>query len=578
MSRLLQELQRRNVIRVSVAYMAMAWLILQIADTVLPAFDVAPWVLRALIIALVLGLPTAIAAAWIFEWTPQGVIRTDDIPEGVSYTRQTGRKIDFVIIALLSLALLTVVVDQYILKRDLSPPISTIAVLPLANLSGDSADEYFVDGMTEALITSFANINSLRVISRTSIMRFKNTERSLPAIAAELGADAIVTGAVVRQGENLRITVQLIDAETDTSMWGESFEGSFADVFAVQSKIARAITDRIKVDVSPQELEQLARIAESSTDGYDDYLKGMQRFYRLTPEDLQVAIEHFDRSLELNPRSALAHSGIAAAWIGLRQMGFATADIAGTNSEAAAIRALEIDPELAEAYAWLAIVRAWGDFNWKRAEELFLKSIELNPNYADARGAYGHLLAVKGRFEESEEQLLIAQQLDPLNGWIMGQRGVVFHMQQRYDVSIPVLEEALRISPKLPFVWLVLAGSYHYEGRHEDAINAEASYLAALGMTAARDELLRQFEDEGYDAAMLWMADLMAEQSLSSGAQGMWTAFRYAHASDDEKVITWLQRAYEQRDPNIAFLRLPEFADLHTDPRVQEIINKVDVR
>jgi hypothetical protein len=151
-------------------------------------------------------------------------------------------------------------------------------------------------------------------------------------------------------------------------------------------------------------------------------------------------------------------------------------------------------------------------------------------------------------------------------------------MQQRYDVSIPMLENALRVSPKLPFVWFVLAGSYHYAERPQDALNAEASYLAALGMTAARDELLKQFEQNGYRAAMLWMADLMAEQSIATGAQGMWTAARYAHAGNDEKVVEWLQRAYEMRDPNIAFMRLPEIANLRTDPRIVEILNKLDIR
>ena len=571
------ELRRRNVFRVTLAYLAMAWLLVQIADTVLPAFEVQTWVLRALIIGLVLGLPMAIAAAWKFELTPEGVRRTDEIPAGESFTRRTGRKLDFAIIAFLSLALITVVIDQYVLEGNEGPSVSTLAVLPLANLSGNPEEDYFVDGMTEALITTFARISALRVVSRTSVMRFKSSERSLPAIAAELGADAIITGSVARDGDRLRITAQLIDVATDTVLWGDSFERAFDDVFKTQREIAQAITDRIQVEVTPDEMARLARTAEASVDGYDNYLKGMERFYRLTPQDLEIAIEYFDRALEQNPNSALAHSGIAAAWVGLQQMGFVRASVAGPKSEAASLRALEIEPELAEPFLWLGVIRGWSAFNWPLAEEMFNKSIELNPNFADVRGSYSHLLAVLGRFNESLAQIEVGLQLDPFNGWLLGLYGVVYHMDHRHDEAITKFEEALRVSPGLPFVLMALAGSYHYSGRLDEAVQTDASYLDAVGMSDKREELLDRYEQHGYEPAMRLMADLTAEQSLAIGALGAWTATRYARAGDTEKAIEWLERAYEQRDPNIPYLRLPEFDQLRSDPRFQALMRSLDL-
>lgn len=559
------------------AYLALAWLLLQVADTVFPAFGVPEWALRGLIAFLVAGLPFVIMIAWVFELTPEGVKRTDQLPADSGLTRQTGRKLDFVIIAFLSLALITVVIDQYVIERSLIPAVSTLAVLPLQNLSGNADEEYFADGMTEALISNLARVSALRVLSRTSVMRFRGSERSLPAIAAELGADAVVTGSAVRDGDKIRITAQLIDAATDSVLWGESFEGDFQNIFSVQSEIARAITERIQIEVTPEELSRLARAAKGSANGYDNYLKGMERFYRLTPQDLEVAIEYFDRSLEQNPNSALAHSGIAAAWIGLQQMGFVPASEATPKSEAAAFRALEIDPELAEPHVWLAIIRAWSNFNWVTAEELFRKSIDLNPNYADARGSYGHLLAVLGRFDESFTQIEVGLKLDPFNGWIIGQYGVVFHMTHRFDEAINEFERALRISPDLPFVWLALAGSQHYLGHFDEAVRAEASLLTALGMGDESTELSVRYEADGYQAAITWLADLTAEQSSASGAQAYWAALRYAHAGDDEKAIAWLERAYEQHDPSTAFLRMPEFDTLHSDPRVRELMRRLGI-
>ena len=408
-------------------------------------------------------------------------------------------------------------------------------------------------------------------------MRFKNSNRSLPAIAAELGADAVVTGSATRDGDQIRITAQLVDVSTDAVIWGDSFAADFRNILSVQSEIAQEITERIQIDVTPEELSRLARAAEGSADGYDDYLKGMERFYRLTPRDLEVAIEYFDRSLEQNPNSALAHSGVAAAWIGLQQMGFVPADQASPKSEAAALRALEIDDELAEPHLWLAVIRSWTDYNWSAAEELFTKAIRLNPSYADVRGSYSHFLAVHGRFDESLAQIAVALELDPFNGWIIGLSGVVYYMNHRNDEAIVEFQRALRISPDLPFVWMALAGSYHYSGQFDKAIQAEASYLEAVGMSEAQAELLRRYEADGYQAARAWLADLMAEQSVATGTLANWTAMRYARAGNNEKAIEWVERAFEQSDPNAPYLRVPEVDALHSNPRVSELIRRLGI-
>ena len=577
MASFFEELRRRNVFKVGIAYLAMTWLLMQVADLVLTAFDADGGVMQSLIIVFAVGFPIVIAAAWAYELTPDGVIRSEDVPEQSSLPGRTGRKLDFVIIAFLSLALITVVIDQYIIEGSPFPEVSTLAVLPLANLSGDPDQEYFADGITAALITNLAKVTALRVVSRTSIMRFKGTDRSLPAIAAELGVDVIVEGSVVRDGDRIRITAQLIDAATDQHLWAESFDRDYQDVLKVQGEITSSIAKEIQIAVTPEESARIAQSAEVSADGYDAYLKGMQHFYRLTPQDLETALQYFDLSLEQNPKAPLAHAGVAAAWVGLQQMGFVPSSEAAPKSEAAALRALELDADNVEAHVWLGVIRAWVDWDWDAAEALFLRAIELNPSSGDARITYSHMLALFGRFDEGMQQSEEALKVDPFNAWFIGVHGVEKHMAGRHNEAIATFHEALRISPDLPFVWLVLAGSYHVTGQFDKAIEAEGSLMAALGDAESQSLLRLKYEEDGYENAMGWFADLWADRSAASGSFAWWVAYRYVRTGQDEKAIEWLEKAYEQRDPNLPFFEVPEFENLRTDPRIRELMRRVGV-
>ncbi len=576
MATLLEELSRRNVFRVGIAYLAFAWLLLQVADMVLSAFGAATWVMQTLIVVFALGFPIAVGVAWAFELTPAGVKRTEVSPQH-RIAQRSGRKLDFAIIGVLVLALLLVVIDQYVIEAPPFPDVSTLAVLPLANLSGDPGQEYFADGMTEALITSLAKISALRVVSRTSIMRFKGSDRSLPAIAAELGVDAIVTGSATRDGDRIRITAQLINAVTDQHLWAESYDRDLREVLILQSEIATAIANSVSIAVTPEESSRLSLAAGVSPVGYDDYLKGMQHFYRLTPNDLETALQYFDLSLEQNPDFALAHSGVAATWIGLQQMGFVPSSEATPKAEAAALRALQLNEDLAEAHLWLAVVRAWGEWNWGEAERLYQRSIELNPSFGDAWGSYSHLLAVLGRFDEALIKIEVALELDPYNAWLQGLHGVVLFMARRYDEATEVFQGALRISPDLPFVWLTLAGSHHFSARFDEAVEAEASLLAAMGEADSQRLLMQTYSESGYQEAIGWLADLSAERSAATGSKAWWVAVRYSRAGQEEKAIEWLERAFNQRDPSLPYFLVPEFAGVLNNPRVHELMRQMDL-
>ena len=276
-------------------------------------------------------------------------------------------------------------------------PIESIAVLPLRNTSGDPEQEYFADGMTGALITDLAKIGSLKVISRTSAMRYKKTDKSLPEIARELNVDAIIEGSAARSDDRVRITVQLIDVETDQALWAESYERDFQDLLVLQSEVARTVAREIEVAVTPEESDLLASARPVNPEAYENYLKGVFHWQKLTPPDLDTALSYFELALEKDPDYASAYVGIANVWASRNQAGLVPAREATPIQKASVLKALELDDSLAEAHLALALLETWVEWDWPSGERAFERAIELKPNGANARAWYSHFLNIVGR-------------------------------------------------------------------------------------------------------------------------------------------------------------------------------------
>jgi TolB-like protein/Tfp pilus assembly protein PilF len=569
------ELKRRNVVKVGAAYLAVVWLVLQVGAIVLPAFGFSSRAMQMLIFAFALGFPIVLVCAWVYELTPEGPRRTEDVSADNNGALRVGRRLDFAIIALLSLALITVVVDQYLIEDYSASSLSSIAVLPLTNLSGDPEQEYFADGMTDALIANLAKISALRVISRTSSMRFKYSDMSLPEIAAELGVAAVVEGSATRVGQTVRITAQLVDAATDQNLWSETFDRDFDDVLTMQANIAREIAEQIRITVTPEEEILLADPGPVDTVAYDAFLKGTLHFYRLTPTDLDLAEDYFEAALEADQSSALAHAGIAMVWTGRMQMGFVPATVAGPIAKASALRALAIDARLAEVHFGLATVSTWSEWDFDAAEEHFRRAIELKPGYPDAPALYSHYLINVGRFDEALAQIERAIDLDPFNPFFRALYGVVLHFARRDDEAVVQLDLALEAVPNLPFALQMLTSSLHALGRYDEAVTAQQTLIATFGDREAVVAIDAAFAEGGYVQAMQQIADWTAERSLAVGASAIWVALRYYYAGNEEKTIEWMERAYEQRDPNTPYLRNPDFDGVREDPRVQDLMRRI---
>src|SRR4029077_17062415 len=297
-------------------------------------------------------------------------------------------------------------------------PIESMVVLPLENLSRDPEQEYFTDGLTEALITSLAKIGALRVVSRTTAMHYKGVHRPVREVASELDVDAVVEGTVGKSGERVRISAQLIDARSDGHIWAESYERSLRDVLALHSDVAQAIAKQIQVSLTPQERAHFASPRQVDPNAYEAYLKGRYHWNRRTGDGLPKAARYFREAIAQDPSFAAAYSGLADSLSGLGIFGFVSPSEGFGKAKDLALRALELDPGLSEAHASLAWVTFWYDFDFPKAEREFERAIELNPRYATAHGWFGYCLGVMGRFEEAYTECQRAVRLEPLSSAI----------------------------------------------------------------------------------------------------------------------------------------------------------------
>ncbi len=449
---LLGELKRRNVFRVAMLYVVAAWLLIEVAETVLPIFDVPDGVLRGLVVLLVIGLVPALGFAWIYELTPEGLKRDTGVAENTEFSATTGHRLNWATLFVAVLAISFLAYDRLVPRDTASesaagqPPASAaapvttdaelpaqekvtaaanerpaVAVLPFANLSTDPEQEFFADGITEDILTRLAGVSSLRVISRTSVMRYKNTELSLPEIAAELGVSHVLEGSVRRAGDRVRITGQLIRASDDAHLWADSFDRELADIFSVQTEIAARIAEQLELQLTERDRKAIAQRGTDSPEAYEYILRarGVSRRSFSTPAELQAmtaeAAGYLEAALELDPEYAEAWAGLAGA--ALEQMYRNDSDASAALADwekavEAAQRAIRVGPEQAAGY--LALGRAYharGDV--EAAREQFRRAAELEPDSPEVLVIQAALLSGQGDLLEALERLERAAELDP---------------------------------------------------------------------------------------------------------------------------------------------------------------------
>ncbi len=456
--------------------------------------------------------------------------------------------------------------------------IQSLVVLPLTNLSRDPEQEYFADGMTEVLISDLAKLRALKVISRTSAMRYKGTGKSLPEIAEELSVDAVVEGSVLRMGPRVRITAQLIDPVTDTHLWAESYERDFEDVLVMQSELARAIAQEIKVAVTPEETKLLAGARRVNPEAYEAYLKGRFHWYKLSREHVDIAWDYFQLALEKDPNYALAYAGIADTWLIRGDIGLMPPREALPKGKAAALKALELDDTLAEVHVTLAGFKAAYEWDWAGAEAEFQRAIQLNPNDASAHFFYSDLLISVGRSREARAEIERALELDPLNFFFQCFYGWHLVYLRRYDDAIAQFHKTLRMEPNFSSALMGLWGAFSQKRMYEDALAEAKKFFAVLGDHEIVEALAGGSGESGYAAAMRVAADKLAARSERTYVPGLRIARLYAHAGDKDRALEWLEKAYERGSPNLQHIGVGwDWDILRDDPRFQDLLRRMNL-
>ena len=456
----------------------------------------------------------------------------------------------------------------------------SIAVLPLENLSGDPQQEYFSDGMHEALITDLAKVGGLkRVIARSSVIRFKGTKTPLSRVAQELKVDALITGAVLRSGNRVRVSAQLINPATEAQVWAQSYDRDLRDILSLQNEIVSAITREVKVQLTPQEETRLASARQVNPEAYEAYLKGQFHWYKLTRTDLESALKYFELALEKDPEYAPAYAGIALVWSGRQQQGFVPATEAMPRRKAAALKALELDSTLAEVHYTLAGIHSWGDWDWVSGERAYRLAIELNPNYPDPRAYYSHLLYIMRRPEEAMAQIKRALELDPLNALFQAIYAMDLMYARRYDDAIALLRDTLKASPNDLVALSTLRSAYHMKHMYKEALEVWKVSYAARGDHEAEEALARGFAENGYQGALQRAAETLIARSRTTYVTPWQIGTLYTRAGKNNEALEWLEKAYEAHDPNMPYLSVdPIFDDLRADPRFQDLLQRMNLQ
>ena len=571
----LAELRRRNVHRVLIAYLAVAWLLAQVAEFLSAAFDRPAWVLRALVIALLLGLPAALAIAWFFEWTPGGLVREEPAPRGGAALRlRPHRGFDLAIAALLVVALGYFAANHEWRGDDSrpTPPAgpATLAVLPFKPVVETDRDEALEFGMADTMILRLSGIAGVAVRPLSSVRRYSALDTDPLAAGRELGVRSVLDGSVQRSGERLRVTARLLNVDDGRQLWSGRFDEQYTDIFAVQDSIADRVTAALAVQLSSVEQRRLARRPTTDSVAYDLFLNGRYHWNRRSsPADLQKAIDYYRQAVARDPQFALAYSGLADALA--VQAVFAAREPREVYPAAlqAAERALQLDPDLAEAHAARGHIRMNFLHDWPAALEDFDEAIRHDPRYAMARVWRGLWLVFVGRTDEGLAELATAVELEPssMPPVVTYARGL--YSARRHGEAAAALERVVEVEPQNMLARALLASVYIELGRFDEAL-VLASDLAGKapgGFSVAAVALARAGRTDEARAALNRLVELAQHRYVPAYD----IALVHAALGDADQAFQWLDRALAEPSALLGNLRADPVLDpLRGDPRYRE--------
>jgi TolB-like protein/Flp pilus assembly protein TadD len=582
------ELKRRNVIRAVILYVGAVWALAQGISQLGPSVGAPEWATRWFLVAAGIGFPFWIAFAWFYEFTPQGLKRESEIDPAESITHRTGRKLDFAIIGVLAVAVVLLLTDRFVLRHGVNEttaapiPEKSIAVLPLMNSTGDPGNEYFSDGMSEEFISSLSRLQDLKVIGRTSSFQFKGKTDDSKTIGEKLGVYYLLEGSVRKSADRVRIAVALIKSADGANVWSETFDRELKDIFAVQSEIAGAVAQQLKVALlgNNGQTAQLATAATPSNQNVEAYNALLQgNFYsnRGTAEDMRKAIGYYEEAIRLDPRYALAYANLeqAARNLVANFSGVATKEgqEAIEKARASANSALELDPNLAEAHSAKAAVLRDIDFNFAEAEAELRHALELAPQNPAVISNLAGLMSFLGRLDEGFALTQRAIALDPLRVASHLNLGVFLTALGRYDEAEAALRKAIALQPQSAASYTFLANIYILRGKPAAAVELAKQETDPFWRTYAL--ALAQFANGERAEADAALKKLIDEDADDAGSQ---IAQVYALRKEPEKMFEWLEHAWATHEGGVVELLINPFLRAYKDdPRFIAFAQKIGV-
>lgn len=594
------ELKRRNVFRVAIGYVITAWLLLQVVDLVLDNIHAPDWVMQVFMLALAIGFPLAVFFAWAFELTPEGVKRESQVDRSKSITTQTGRKLDRHIMIAMALALAYFAYDKFLSPAQDSTPATTanvsetaenraaaesspapaadeksVAVLPFLNMSDDAENEYFSDGISEELLNVLVRVKGLRVPSRTSSFTFKGSNKKLAEIGKELQVDHILEGSVRKSGNRIRVTAQLIDVNTDTHLWSETYTRQLDDIFAVQDEIAQSIASALKVTLTGKDQAPIQSRSTDSVEAYNKYLLGRHLWNQRTPASLLASVEPLQEAIALDPRYGRAWEALADAYVLIPEYRSGSIQEYIPLAHTAIDRALAIDPESARALTTSAYIKFMYDYDLESARSEFMRAIDIDPDYATARQWYGELLAAEGDLDAALEQLKLARMADPLAHIMPHDMGWFLMWTDRSDEAYRYFQESIELNPNFQNSYRNLALLQMRDGHFDPARENIRKGYSIMKLDPATDlAVVDALENPALKESAV--ALVLADSQTADGTFGKARMLMLLGAP--ELALESLEKGFEQGDSYAVHMKRMNLYDpLRDNPRFQALLTKMNM-
>ncbi len=569
------ELKRRNVYKVAIAYAVVAWLLMQVATQVFPFLEIPNWAIRLVIMLLALGFPIALIIAWAFELTPEGLKRTEFADELPKKAPRNHAWI-YVVIVAGAISVGVFFLGRYTnSKQSAELPAKSIAVLPFDNQNRDPDTDYLSDGIPESISNSLSQLPNLKVMSRNSVFHYKGKDTDAQAVAKELKVQAVLMGRVTQRGGGLSISVELINAQDNSEIWGQQYNRKLADVFAIQEEIAKEISEKLRLKLSGAERQQLAKRPTENLKAFQYYMQGRGYISRRTRENLLTAIRYCDKALEEDRNYALAYAGLADAYGTLGAYGYIAPIEGRRKAEEAARKALALDENLAEAHAALGYsYTLFAPSNFSLGDRELRHAIELSPSLALAHSTLGNSLVRQGRLDEGLEEILKARELDPLSSIIARVVALPYYLKRDYARALELLRQANELGPAFTTTWEV--GVYI----QSQLFNETLAELEKAKRERKNDSILIYdtglvYAAQGKRVEALQIIKELEEISGASLSQAHWMAKIYAVLNEKELAFSWLERGLATGAIGPFYKDDPVWDPIRSDPRFEALVEKM---